>query len=292
MNILESIKYRYNRRFKSGKHTFISAIDLMQPINGRFTAAQATIITRMLDIESIRRGEKPYWAVRLANLREKFSQEAIEGFIRQSEGLVESMDKYGWDYNLSSVMVNREPFYAYNGTHRMAYALLNNPFQMVPICIDYDGWNWSIEDGIKHFGERGLTKDELETIQNRYIQLIADYKYPYQIIVPQESSAVVEDAIKTIGDIESVKECTINNQTYPSWFSKRDKRFFQEVHNIAIIRFYTTKKDISYKNGEFHSKTIESILASLEIKRYTYTPTVTKSIEMDIWLKENCKEIK
>ena len=72
--IIESLKYKINRHLKSNIHTFISAIDLMQPVNGVFTAAQFTAVSRMLDIENIRAGERSEWDVRFANLRQDFSE--------------------------------------------------------------------------------------------------------------------------------------------------------------------------------------------------------------------------
>lgn len=288
--LIQSIIYRYNRLFRSNDRTFISAIDLMQPINGMMTAAQATVTARLLDVELIRQGKPTYWDVRLAELHRDFSEEEFINFRRQSEDIVLSLDRYGWDFNLSAVMVNREPLFAYNGTHRLGYTLQKNPFHLIPIWLDYNGWNWSREDGLQYYN--GLTAEELHTIKSRYDQLITDFQYDLQVLLADRNKKL-EEKLDRIGHIKSIKEYEVKIGAFPDWFSNRDRKFFMKYNNriITLIRFTTTYKDLSYRNGHFYSPVIEDIIKSAGVKQYTYTPTITKSIEIDIWLKENCKEI-
>lgn len=288
----DSIFYRLTHNRQTD--TFISAIDLMQPINGIVNAAQLTVVSRMLDIERVKSGEESYWDVRINECRKEVSDEERAAMHKQTESLVASMDRYGWDHNISRVIVNRVPFYMYNGTHRTAYSLLQNPFQLIPITIDGNGWEWSKQNGIIHFGELGLRADEIAILSERYNRLLSDYSYPLQVVFRTKDFFEHESDVKAelgkIAEVGTTKSISHIPSTLPTWMSKRDQVF---LHNskggIVILIFKPLKYNINFKNSEFRSYNIEEAICNAGIKHFMYTATITKSIEMDLWLKDNSR---
>lgn len=286
--IVYSLRYRYNRYFRSNKCTFVSAIDLMQPVNGVITAFHLTVISRMIDIERVRGGLDSWWDVRLNECNREVDDTEKIKFHNQTKGIVASMDKFGWDYNLSNISVNHKPFYAYNGTHRLAYSLLKNPYQMVPITVDNDGWEWSSKDGIEYFRNKGLAEDELQTLVNRYYKLIEDYKYPYVIIIPANEATRLQAAMEATSGMNfmSAGRYTLKLDTTQTWFSKEDKKFI-ECHagaEVVALHFEILHKDIYLRKGVWGSHTIENWLKNNSVHSCIYSPTITKAIEVDIWL--------
>jgi len=287
--ILSKAMFEFNKHtWRNQQRMFISAIDLMQPVNGIITAAQLTIVSRMLDIELVRKGEDSSWDARLQEIQRTVSAEECHAFCLQTRDIVESLDKYGWDYNLSSISVNRKPFFAYNGTHRMAYSLLKNPYQMIPITIDNDGWEWSSKDGVDYFREKGLSESEIQILVNRYYALINEYKYYYVLIVSENDSKRIHHEISSSSNImiESVKKYRLVNGTEQSWWTKQDRSFVKgNLEKVIVaIHFDMLEKDIFCHKGVFGSKKIEQWLKTIGIKSYMYSPTITRAIELDIWL--------
>lgn len=292
--IIDKLLYEYRKRQKP-VHTFISAIDLMQPINGEKKAFQLNTIARMLDIERIRQGDKSWWDYRIGNCLRPMLESDKKKFNEQFEKIIESLDKYGWDYKLSEVQINRKPLFTYNGTHRVAYSLLKNPFQVVPVCINNDGWLWANENGPAFFSQIGLTQGEIQTLVERYDKLIQEFSYNYKIFVPAntEVSSLISSLKEAEGENEiNVKRYCVEYYDPESFFSSTDKRFFKKNSNgFLMISFNKRNKDLCYDKDEFRSEVLESIINRCKILDYTYTPTITKSIEMEIWLKGNCNVI-
>lgn len=288
------IKYRI-RRLRSYK-MFISAIDLMQPVNGHPTAAQLTIISRMLDIELIRLGKESWWDVKINQCHNKTTNtEEEEAFHLQAKRLVYSMDKYGWDYYLSQVNVNRNPFFVYNGTHRLAYTLLKNPFQMIPVVVDEDGWLWSKEEGYSYFLNLGLHANEVDELMNRYNEIVKKYHLDNIIIFPssyyQTHKKIITNVLSDIGTIVSCHNLLLNSTTNSRWLNALERKFFKHNHKITAIRIAITNKDYRYKNRILQLISLENILHKYKIKDYIYSSSITKTIEFNVWLKENATEI-
>ena len=128
---------------------YISAIDLIMPIDGISTYHQVISITRMLDVILIRDGKEPYWEKRLSELVYGKQEEGKSTFGE----LVGMLDKWGW-------------------------TLLNNPRQLVPVCFAKPAYSISESeerDGIRFFVNRGMTKNEVDTIISALTDLCSQY---------------------------------------------------------------------------------------------------------------------
>lgn len=290
----KSIKYRIGKFHNC--EMFISAIDLMQPVNGHPTAAQLTIISRMLDIELIRLGKESWWDVKINQCHNKITNtEEEEAFHLQTKRLVYSMDKYGWDYYLSQVNVNRNPFFVYNGTHRLAYTLLKNPFQMIPVVVDEDGWLWSKEEGYTYFLNLGLHANKVNELMNRYNEITKNYHLDNIIIFPSSYYQTHKESLRSlllnIGTIVSCHNLQLKTMKSPRWMNSLEKKFLKHNKAITAIRIAVKDKSYRFKKGVLQLRSIEDVLHKQKVKDCIYSPTITRTIEFNVWLKENATEI-
>lgn len=292
--VISCLKYRiYKYTTLSKKQFFISAIDLMQPQNGVANAAQLVVVSRMLDFELIQSGKSSFWSSRL-NEHRLGKIEDLEEHDNVYMEITQSMNKYGWDYNLSSICVNIEPFGLYNGTHRCALSLLDNPYQVVPIRLDYDGWDWTRQDGISTLKRNGLSDEEIRILETRYYELLERYNVDYFIMVSDSvykvKSGKILDKINNFGEITSISSISWNHRDPQLWMSIKNKAFFKHFNDgdkLQVIRYKCFNKDISIRSGEIVSIVIENGLRDIGVTEYAYSATITQSIEFTIWLKQS-----
>lgn len=280
---IEGVRSIYEKYSHKHDKFLLSPIDMMIPVNGIITAGQYVIISRLIDYELILEGRPTKWDKRLTQLEKQGEwTEATANYFRE---LVSSLDKYGWDFNLSSVYINRVPLYAYNGTHRLAYALKNNPYQVVPFTAFCDGWAWSREEGYKYWKNKGLGEDELKQLLNRYEILLEEIDSSLYIVLPKNQyQSIIDDDYVNVVEAQVIKiskKLDLNVS-----FNRELTSLLGKVNSeIVVLRCLLKKQLLSVRKHRIYSKYLDAYTKKYKSSQKYYTSTLTEANELRLLLK-------
>lgn len=199
------------------------------------------------------------------------------------------MNTWGWDYNLSSVFVNRNPLFAYNGTHRLAYALKHNPYQVVPIIVYRNGWKWSGENGLSYWQAKGMSLEDLDILKNRLELLLSNVdRSLYIVFIKKSFRQIIKDERLIVTekfDAKIVKDIGPNfgiNKGLHALFKKNKDT------ELVILKCLLNNQILVFKNTGICSIPIEEYIEKYENKALYYTSTITESNEFKILLDSLC----
>lgn len=270
--------------------TYLSPIDFMVPLDGKVTIGQLIIVSRMLDIERIRRGQDSYWEMHLAHYHrnKNFSDEEIKDRQTYFRNLVQTLDQKGWDFNIRVVTMNEEPLFSFDGTHKLAYALLEKPQQVLPCTSRCDGWSMCKEDGVDYLKKKGVEESEILTLMERYNRLMADVDYSRFIIIRKAdfNESKTNEVAKNLGVdiIWNQNLCLAKSELGRVAYNRNVYRILQEPCKILKIKSNRDTLNINMKKKRITSEKIEVFLNGLNIKKYYYTPTITEANQIKIVL--------
>ena len=270
--------------------TYLSPIDFMVPLDGKVTIGQLIIVSRMLDIERIRKGEDSYWEMHLAHYHRNrnFSDEEIKDRQTYFRNLVQTLDQKGWDFNVRVVTMNEEPLFSFDGTHKLAYALLEKPQQVLPCTSRCDGWSMCKEDGVDYLKKKGVDDKEISTLMDRYNRLMADVDYSRFIIIRNAdfNESKTNEVAKNLGIdvIWNQDICLAKSELGRVAYNRDVFRVLQGPCKILKINTDRDTLNINMKKKRITSEKIEVFLNGLNIKNYYYTPTITEANQIRIVL--------
>lgn len=270
--------------------TYLSPIDFMVPLDGKVTIGQLIIVSRMLDIERIRRGEDSYWEMHLAHYHRNrdFSDEEIKDRQTYFRKLVQTMDQKGWDFNVRVVTMNEEPLFSFDGTHKLAYALLEKPQQVLPCTSCCIGWSMCKEDGVDYLKKKGVGQSEISTLMERYNRLMADVDYSRFIILRNTdfNESIVYEKSSNIG-IDVIWNHNVHlakSELCRVAYNRDVFRILQVPCKILKINTNRDTLNIDMKKKRITSEKIELFMKELHIRNYYYTPTITEANQIRIVL--------
>lgn len=304
LRITRQVRYVFTERRNLFQNVFttLAPIDLMLPIDGKFTVGQYIVISRLIDIESIAKGEEPVWHVKLS---EAFSGQALtKETIKKNNAsfisLVKSLDYYGISYNISHIFVNSTPFFIYTGTHRCGWCLYKNPLQPAPVRLTNLGWLFAYEDGEKFWENKGVSEEDLKILKKRLEELLMEYDLSLSVItsLQTENYENLRKQIEEIGKITNVEERKILSTADDDLNIDSELRGFIDKNqgNIIIhISVRLFKNHLYIRDDSIKSRILDETLGKIfappiKIKTIYYCPTITKSQELKIVL-NNCSEI-
>ena len=267
---------------------YLAPIDVMIPINENMTVGQMIVVSRILDIESIRSGQDPFWANRLGECfyGKKLPQQKKKESNLYFKSLVACMDQIGWDYGISGMTVDTEPLTLFNNTHKLAYALLQNPCQVIPCNYRMDGWPWCKDDGVKFWLDKGLSDQEIKTLRDRYFKLFENIDTSKYIIIEKEEknrTRLMQELKSRKFDILQTAELTINPQDLIKLGFK--KKYYRLLQRGLLIRVkYKDYLTVNIRKKRICSVKIDSLMRDTHIKNYLYTPTITEKNRWKILL--------
>jgi hypothetical protein len=267
---------------------FLAPIDLMIPVDGVITAAQYIIISRYIDIERLYEGKNTIWDKRLGEL-DDVNRQWTENDATYYRKLIKSLDSMGWDYNISSVFVNKEPLYAYNGTHRLAYALKRNPYQVIPIIAFNTGWLWSVEDGKRYWINKGLSCEEMDILTKKYVEVLKSVDKTLFLVVPKQryNEFIPDDNIQ----LEEINEYRIERKIYNEYGYNKNiclllNSYFN--NNIIVIRFSLKRQVLKICKHSLVSLYIDKYMMKYKTSDAYATQTITEANQFRLLLKSHC----
>lgn len=268
--------------------TYLSPLDLMVPLDGKVTIGQLIIVSRMLDIERIRNGEDSYWEMHLARYHRNkiFSDDEIKERQAYFKSLVQTLDQKGWDFNVRVVTINEEPLFSYDGTHKLAYAILEKPQQVLPCTSRCYGWSMCKQDGVEYLKERGVDDNEISALLGRYNKLMADVDFSKYIIIRKSdyNELKIAQLAKEL-DIEIIKNNELAGQVADAGKILHNKQLSKVINDPCRVLKILIKKDtLAVQVGEKRicSEKIDQLMKNAKIKMFYYTPTITEANELRI----------
>lgn len=250
--------------------------DLLCPYDGKITAMQYLVITRLIDIENFYLGEKKFlYQTRFSkhdNRPEEFISKGNELF----EKLLINIDKYGFVYreNDEPIHITVDPLIYNHGSHRLGamiyhrnkISIMNNIYVYVNFSFRR---SWLPLDGEKWLSEYGFSTLEIENITNKYNTILNEFRTDISGVCLSTYKDVVLSYIDEIG--------TISRLVY-----------FDD--NRQILFFIKLKKQKMYlDNSCFKSVYVEQVSTKISnvLKEWGWIcNSVTQSIESELALKE------
>lgn len=287
---------------------YLHISDLLTPIDGKMTAVQYIISSRIIDIRLFRGEEKKYkkvslenslfpWAARLSygnrlcdNIGKDFIQKSDNHFLFD----IDCMNKYGYSPVFGYVYCSVNPLTQSGGTHRLAWLYLESKNSFFPVKFSKKNMFYKTPmlplDGESYMDS--LVSDWEKTIlEENYKDVLSSVRTYLSGIIINPNENIME-IIKSFGNILDFLEIRIDNSKILKSIKSIIKR------KITQDTFYTfhiqlNKQRIYYFKGKIKSMYIDKMNKELkpylkDKQRFTYIcPTVTDSIELDLLLRGN-----
>lgn len=241
--LLSKIKNRLIR-FTPPYDCFVYVGDLLSPYDGKLTAGQLIIVSRILDIESYNNGFSEFaWQQRFHEICNKdidMSQKEIKELQNYFSNIINSLELNGFNPNMSRIqLIARQYTYLLpnNGTHRIAWLFCKKQY-FIPSTI-MQGNIWFSLCGEEYWHEKGLTSSEIEILLTKWQNLEKKLRHDLCCILNIKYITVIEDLVKPYGKL---LESSVNLD------------LFQKIHDMKHSFLYVKKRlstDSKYKIYSF-----------------------------------------
>lgn len=266
---LESLQYMIDR--KLGCVYWLHIGDLLTPCDGNVTGGQMFVASRVLDIKRIQNGEYPIWQNKLHDyVYQPMDQEASDRANLKFVRLVHSLNKRGLNPNIEKLSITDAPICLNNGTHRIAYMVLENPNAFLPFeRKEKDLKPWFPINGKSYWMEHGMPETECQQLLEEYERILTQY---VRVVL---SGYVRSEYYNLFEEVSSQYGCIIRKQ-----------RVEIDKDAYVVFQWKLRKQSLYTARRQLRSIYVDSVIG--DMNRITgrnewggVAHTVTESIEIE-----------
>lgn len=254
--------------------------DILTPLEGRITAVQFFIISRILDVERRKDGLPFYWQNRFNEyFWPEMSIEEEKMMEKRVDLLIHSIKERGFSPHSGAGSVTEYPFGMNDGAHRTAFHAVYAPNSFLPYFIGNRSlidsfWPY---DGEMFFWKAGLPAEESEELKNRYIRLLEKDEVRTSLTghIEKEYFEIFETIISKYGRI--METCTI------------------KLHgtDTIVFRIKLKKQKLILIRKTLCSEYVEKLKRDLRVRikgKAEISGSVTWSVKMENDLEKECMQ--
>lgn len=251
--------------------------DILTPLEGKITAVQLFIISRVLDVERRRDGKPFYWQNRFNEFFwPEMSKEAEQMMEKRVELLIRSLKKRGFAPNTSAGSITEYPFGMNDGAHRTAFYTVYAPNSFLPYFIGNKSLTdsfWPF-DGESFFLKAGLPIEELEKLRNRYMEMLEKDEVRTSITgyIEKKYFKIFEIVIKNYGQITEI--CFIKLQNI----------------DFVVFRIKLKKQKLILVKKSFSSKYVDRLTRDLRIRTWGGVVQVASSVSLSVKMENDLEK--